>query len=87
MGRVLMIYLLILLNDLVARRLENRTYRKQEPRGFLVPPGDLLHSITMTGGTVAVPCPQAFHARSGAQVPECPPVPSKALARMFLAAL
>jgi hypothetical protein len=34
MGRVLMIYLLLPLHDLVARRLENRTYRKQEPQRF-----------------------------------------------------
>ena len=43
-GRVLMIYLLIPLHDLVSRRLENRTFRKQETQRFLPLP----HSIPST---------------------------------------
>src|SRR5713226_10606719 len=55
-----------------------------ECRGFLVRPGDLLRAIA--GHRVAVPCPQAFYAPLGASVPECPPVPSSALERIFSAA-
>ena len=53
-------------------------------QGFLVRPGDLLHPVAES--TVVAACPQAFYAPLSTSVPECPPVLSKAQAKMLRAA-
>src|SRR3989441_4671367 len=53
-------------------------------RGFFVPPGCAVDALASS--PQEAPCPEAFH-ETRSWVPVCPTVPSKALAKMFNAAL